>query len=136
MKLVSNICTCSCRTMRRSGYDYPSKHPTGSDYYSHVNRMARAPSVLTDVPHGHALFNNKPVQLNEAHRGGHYRGQPHQHNPEPVRSVVEVTETAAVAQCDRNNGNVLVIKERIDVQADAHKRKGFDLFKWRPFKSR
>ena len=123
--------------MRRTSYDYPAKHQTGSDYYSHVNRMARAPSVLTDVPHfGHALFNNKPVQLNEEHRGGHYQGQQHQHNPESGRSVVEVTET--VAQCDRN-GNCVVVEERVDVEVDDYiqqKHKGFELFKWRTFKPR
>ncbi|PRQ17213.1 hypothetical protein RchiOBHm_Chr7g0192561 [Rosa chinensis] len=125
--------------MRRSSYDH-ARHQTGSDYYSHVNRMARAPSVLTDVPHYGALFSNNPVPSNEAHRGGHYdqhqQRQHHQHNPEPGRNVVQVTET--VAQCDRD-GNCVVIEEKVDVEADDYiqqKHKGFELFKWKTFKPR
>ncbi|KAK9926805.1 hypothetical protein M0R45_024016 [Rubus argutus] len=118
--------------MRRSSYDYTTKHQNGSDYYSHVNRMARAPSVLTDVPHHGALFNNNQVM-----RPGHYdQYQQQQHSPEPVRGVVEVTER--VTQFD-NNGNCMVMEETIDVESDGfiqEKHKGFELCKWRTFKAR
>lgn len=135
LKLLPNTSTCTRlqNTMRRSSYDYTAKHQNGSDYYSHVNRMARAPSVLTEVPHNGALFNNNQVMM-----PGHYDQyqQQQQHNLEPVRGVVEVTER--VTQCD-NNGNCVITEETIDVESDGYiqqKHKGFELCKWRTYKAR
>uniref|UniRef100_UPI0038B3713F hypothetical protein n=1 Tax=Staphylococcus aureus TaxID=1280 RepID=UPI0038B3713F len=59
-----------------------------------------------------------------------------QQNPEHVKSVVEVTEK--VTQRDKD-GNCVSIEETVDVEADGYiekKHKGFELFKWRTFKSR
>ncbi|KAL6281042.1 hypothetical protein ACE6H2_017923 [Prunus campanulata] len=116
--------------MSRS-YEYPTNRQNGSDYYSHVQRMARAPSVLTEVPHyGQAIFNNR-AGVREDY-GGY---QQKQRRPE-VHESVEVTER--VTQCDKN-GNCVVFEETVDVEADDFieaKRKGFELCKWKTFKGR
>lgn len=127
--------------MRRS-YEYPSyptKHQNGNDYYSHVHRMARTPSVLTDVPHyplGQTLFSNQ-APGRESYGGQYYeQRQQNQQNMPEVRKTVEVDER--VIQCDKD-GNCVVSEETIDVQADGYieqKRKGFELFKWSTFKAR
>ncbi|BFG32471.1 hypothetical protein Pyn_08152 [Prunus yedoensis var. nudiflora] len=116
--------------MSRS-YEYPTNRQNGSDYYSHVQRMARAPSVLTEVPHyGQTLFNNR-AGVREDY-GGY---QQKQRRPE-VHESVEVTER--VTECDKN-GNCVVFEETVDVEADDFieaKRKGFELCKWKTFKGR
>ncbi|KAM1025836.1 hypothetical protein ACFX13_039582 [Malus domestica] len=121
--------------MRRS-YDYPTRHQNGNDYYSHVHRMARTPSVLTDVPHGQVLFGNQ-APGRESYGGQYYeqRQQNQQSMPE-VHKTVEVTKT--VTECDKK-GNCVVSEETIDVEADGYieqKHKGFELFKWSTFKPR
>ncbi|KAI5329725.1 PREDICTED: phloem specific [Prunus dulcis] len=124
------LSTCDCRTMSRS-YEYPTKRQNGSDYYSHVQRIVRAPSVLTEVPHyGQTLFNNQ-ASVREDY-GGY---QQKQRIPEAHNSV-EVTER--VTQSDKN-GNRVVFEETIDVQADGFiegNHKGFELCKWKTFKGR
>ncbi|ONI01775.1 hypothetical protein PRUPE_6G157600 [Prunus persica] len=116
--------------MSRS-HKYPTKHQNGSDYYSHVQRMARAPSVLTEVPHySQTLFNN---QTSVREDNGEYEHQQKQHIPEAHESV-EVTER--VTQYDKN-GNYVIFEETVDVEADNFiegKHKGFELCKWKTFK--
>ncbi|CAB4280694.1 unnamed protein product [Prunus armeniaca] len=93
-------------------YENPTKSQNGSDYYSHLQRIARSPSVLTEVPHyGQTLFNNQ-ASVREDH-GGY---QKNERKPE-VKSV----------------------EETIDVQADGFikgNHKGFELCKWKTYKGR
>lgn len=105
------LSTCDCRTMSRN-YENPTKRQNDTDYYFHVQRIARAPSVLTEVPHyGQTLFNNQ-ASVREDYGGNQQK--------QPIPEVKSVEET-------------------VDVQADGFikgNHRGFELCKWKTFKGR
>ncbi|KAL7204570.1 hypothetical protein ACSBR2_017612 [Camellia fascicularis] len=112
---------------------------TSNDYHSHVSRMERMPSVLTDVPHYpnvHRIFNNTTTVYEEEDGSGH--NQKKHHEPQVRAKKVQFVEhEEVIGETDKNGNNVKVYKENVDVEADGfikQKHKNFELCKWATFK--
>ena len=100
------------------------------DYHSHISRVQRTPSVLTDVPQypsDHLAF-NKTVYEEDGTEGSY-----HHHHPERV----EVVEYEKVPECGRVGGEV-IYEENVDVEADQYyprrNRGGLELHRWKTFR--
>ena len=112
--------------MARRGSDYFNR-PTSNDYHSHISRMARMPSVLTDVPqypNVHRMFNNKlsTTQDDPAQMTTHNKVQ-----------FVETTETDRSGATTRE----VMYEKTVDDDADGfiqQRRKNFELCKWATYR--
>ncbi|KAH7866793.1 hypothetical protein Vadar_025087 [Vaccinium darrowii] len=133
--------------MRRSS-DYYNRQPgwdtTSYDYHSHLTRMERTPTVVTDVPHYpnvHMLFNNRTKVVEyEDDNVNHNQQQQRRRQPEPPvaeahKKVHFVEETIEI---DDNGEKSEVHKKSVDEEAEGfiqNRRKNFELCKWNTFKA-
>lgn len=120
--------------------DYRSNNQNGLgtsslDYHAHVSKLARTPSVLTDVPHygnTNKMFNNTRVLYVEDYEENK---QERNRNTPQSNEKVEVIEYKETVESP-NNVNSRVYEEIVESGADSaqQKRRGFGLCKWRTFK--
>lgn len=125
--------------MRRF-YDNRSNNEYGSeksslDYLAHVTRLAKTPSVLTDVPYygnTRRMFDNtrntyEGYYEDDRQRLGYGNQNKPQFNANEKGEVVEYRST--------NNVNTEVCEETEDVGAGSNQRRnrGFGLCKWKTF---
>ncbi|MGI4329209.1 hypothetical protein ACR2WG_26790, partial [Klebsiella pneumoniae] len=116
----------------RRGSDYfnrqQGRDTTSHDYHSHISRMARMPSVLTDVPqypNVHRIFNNKLSTTQ-----GDDSAQVTTHNK------VQFVETTEIDKSGATTREVLYEKT-VDDDADGfiqQRRKNFELCKWATYR--
>lgn len=103
------------------------------DYNSYVKRIARAPIVLTDVPHrGHMAFNNTRVTYEEHHPHVNVHHKNHHHHKAPKPEFHESVQVIEYDQSIDDKGNIHVHEEMVDVEADRYiqqRHKGFELWK-------
>lgn len=121
---------------RKEGWD-----TTSYDYHSHVSRMERMPSVLTDVPHYpniHMIFNTRPkVAAYEEENGNGNQQQQRQQEPpatEAHKKVKFVEQTVAI---EKDGAKREVCKKSVDEDVEGfiqQRRKNFELCKWATFK--
>lgn len=124
-------------------YDYRSNNQYGlgngsQDYNAHVARLAKTPSVLTDVPHygnTHRMFNNTRVAYVEDYEEDNKKSNRKNQNTPQFDEKVEVIEYKETTESP-NNVNPEVYEETTNAEADSttQRRRGFGLCKWRTFK--
>ncbi|KAF3437530.1 hypothetical protein FNV43_RR20284 [Rhamnella rubrinervis] len=122
-------------------YDYRSNNEHGlghnpREYHAHVVRLARTPSVVTDVPHygnTRKLFSNTRVV--EDYRGDSQKSNGSNQNTPQFNEEVEVIDYKETNESP-NNLNSEVYEETTTVEADStsQRRRGFGLCKWKTFK--
>ncbi|KAJ1385048.1 phloem specific protein [Sesbania bispinosa] len=100
------------------------------DYHSHISKVRREPSILTDVPqypNAHVAFNKKVVYEEDEIEGSQHHHFLHHNNPETRERVEEVVE------CEQ-----VVYEENVDVETNQYyprrNRGGLELHKWKTFR--
>lgn len=119
----------------RGYYDYLSDNQSETDYRAHISKLARAQSILTDVPHyedTHKMFSNTRASYEEDnHDQPKYRTTTH------FDDKVKVTEYKEAIDSP-DNVNARVSEETVNVEIDnsRQRRMGFGLWKWKTFKGK
>ncbi|GFZ17374.1 Kynurenine 3-monooxygenase [Actinidia chinensis var. chinensis] len=115
---------------RQHGWD-----TTSHDYHSHISRVARMPSVLTDVPqypNVHMIFNNKVATKPED-----VAQQKHHDPPQATtHKKVQFVETTGIDK-SRTTTRETACEKTIDEEADGfiqQRRKNFELCKWATYR--
>ncbi|KAF7838275.1 phloem specific protein [Senna tora] len=128
------LCLCVSHTTKTKPRMWNSR-----DYHSHIRRVHRSPSVLSDVPHypsAHLAFNKKVEVLENDDQGPYYNHHRH-HQPEE-RERVEVVETTTEVDRYVPGGEEVVYRENVEVESDQYynrrNRGGFELQKWKTFR--
>lgn len=134
---------------RREGWDTTSNRWNGSDttsydYHSHVARMERMPSVLTDVPHYpniHMMFNTRPkvAAYEEENGNGNQQQQQRRRQQEPpaTEAPKKVKFVEQTVKTEKDGAKSEVSKKSVDEEVEGfiqQRRKNFELCKWATFK--
>lgn len=102
------------------------------DYHSHISKVNKTPSILTDVPrypNAHLAFNKKVV-YEEDNKGFH-------HNPQTGSERVEVNYEQQTTVPVPDSGVEIVYEQNVDVEThhlQYYPKKKFELQKWKTFR--